>query len=103
MCAYYVLHACLTAAGPGSHCHQCQPVTGLLPHFNGHTQQHSSTWTYLTCCRRSVLPWLLLQAQGHIFINASLTEAFCMAIVEAASVGLMVVSTRVGGVPEVSA
>lgn len=39
--------------------------------------------------------------QGHIFINASLTEAFCMAIVEAASVGLLVVSTRVGGVPEV--
>jgi glycosyltransferase involved in cell wall biosynthesis len=45
--------------------------------------------------------FLPLQAQGHIFINASLTEAFCMAIVEAASVGLMVVSTRVGGVPEV--
>lgn len=42
-----------------------------------------------------------LQLQGHIFVNASLTEAFCMAIVEAASVGLMVVSTRVGGVPEV--
>ncbi|KAG1665612.1 hypothetical protein FOA52_003259 [Chlamydomonas sp. UWO 241] len=39
--------------------------------------------------------------QGHIFLNASLTEAFCMAIVEAASVGLRVVSTRVGGVPEV--
>ncbi|GAX81489.1 hypothetical protein CEUSTIGMA_g8918.t1 [Chlamydomonas eustigma] len=39
--------------------------------------------------------------QGHIFVNASLTEAFCMAIVEAASVGLTVVSTRVGGVPEV--
>ncbi len=39
--------------------------------------------------------------QGHIFLNASLTEAFCMAIVEAAAVGLVVVSTRVGGVPEV--
>eukprot|EP00878_Enallax_costatus_P023197 GHUV01024662.1.p1 GENE.GHUV01024662.1~~GHUV01024662.1.p1 ORF type:complete len:223 (+),score=76.63 GHUV01024662.1:670-1338(+) len=39
--------------------------------------------------------------QGHIFVNASLTEAFCMAIVEAASAGLLVVSTRVGGVPEV--
>ncbi|KAF8057928.1 hypothetical protein HT031_005874 [Scenedesmus sp. PABB004] len=38
--------------------------------------------------------------QGHIFVNASLTEAFCMAIVEAASAGLLVVSTRVGGVPE---
>eukprot|EP00193_Tetraselmis_chui_P015616 CAMPEP_0177781224 /NCGR_PEP_ID=MMETSP0491_2-20121128/17717_1 /TAXON_ID=63592 /ORGANISM="Tetraselmis chuii, Strain PLY429" /LENGTH=435 /DNA_ID=CAMNT_0019301237 /DNA_START=51 /DNA_END=1359 /DNA_ORIENTATION=- len=39
--------------------------------------------------------------RGHIFINASLTEAFCMAIVEAASAGLLVVATAVGGVPEV--
>jgi glycosyltransferase involved in cell wall biosynthesis len=43
-----------------------------------------------------------LQLQGQIFVNASLTEAFCMAIVEAASAGLLVVSTRVGGVPEVT-
>lgn len=39
--------------------------------------------------------------RGHIFINTSLTEAYCMAIVEAASCGLQVVSTRVGGIPEV--
>ncbi|XP_062516269.1 phosphatidylinositol N-acetylglucosaminyltransferase subunit A-like isoform X2 [Corticium candelabrum] len=39
--------------------------------------------------------------QGDIFLNTSLTEAFCIAIVEAASCGLLVVSTRVGGVPEV--
>lgn len=39
--------------------------------------------------------------RGHIFLNTSLTEAFCIAIVEAASCGLLVVSTRVGGVPEV--
>lgn len=39
--------------------------------------------------------------QGHIFLNTSLTEAFCMAIVEGASCGLQVVSTKVGGVPEV--
>lgn len=38
---------------------------------------------------------------GDIFLNSSLTEAFCMAIVEAASCGLQVVSTDVGGVPEV--
>lgn len=38
---------------------------------------------------------------GHIFLNTSLTEAYCMAIVEACSVGLHIVSTRVGGVPEV--
>lgn len=39
--------------------------------------------------------------RGHIFLNTSLTEAFCIAIVEAAACGLMVVSTNVGGVPEV--
>lgn len=39
--------------------------------------------------------------QGHIFLNTSLTEAYCMAIVEAASCGLQVVTTRVGGIPEV--
>lgn len=38
---------------------------------------------------------------GHIFLNTSLTEAYCMAIVEACSVGLHIVSTKVGGVPEV--
>uniref|UniRef100_A0A0N5APP5 phosphatidylinositol N-acetylglucosaminyltransferase n=1 Tax=Syphacia muris TaxID=451379 RepID=A0A0N5APP5_9BILA len=39
--------------------------------------------------------------RGQIFLNTSLTEAFCMSIVEAASCGLHVVSTRVGGIPEV--
>lgn len=40
-------------------------------------------------------------SSGHIFLNTSLTEAYCMAIVEACSVGLHIVSTKVGGVPEV--
>ena len=39
--------------------------------------------------------------KGSIFLNTSLTEAFCISIVEAASCGLLVVSTKVGGVPEV--
>eukprot|EP01062_Namystynia_karyoxenos_P029588 TRINITY_DN22211_c0_g1_i1.p1 TRINITY_DN22211_c0_g1~~TRINITY_DN22211_c0_g1_i1.p1 ORF type:complete len:485 (+),score=111.54 TRINITY_DN22211_c0_g1_i1:86-1540(+) len=39
--------------------------------------------------------------RGQIFVNTSLTEAFCIAILEAASCGLLVVSTGVGGVPEV--
>jgi phosphatidylinositol N-acetylglucosaminyltransferase subunit A len=39
--------------------------------------------------------------RGDIFLNTSLTEAFCISIVEAASCGLLVVSTKVGGVPEV--
>ncbi|GLT44050.1 hypothetical protein SLA2020_179680 [Shorea laevis] len=46
-------------------------------------------------CVRSVL------ISGHIFLNSSLTEGFCIAILEAASCGLLTVSTRVGGVPEV--
>lgn len=39
--------------------------------------------------------------RGHVFLNCSLTESFCIAILEAASTGLFVVSTNVGGVPEV--
>lgn len=42
-----------------------------------------------------------LLSKGQIFLNCSLTEAFCVALVEAAAVGLLVVSTNVGGVPEV--
>ncbi len=42
-----------------------------------------------------------LLAQGDIFLNSSLTEAFCMAILEAVSCGLTVVTTKVGGIPEV--
>jgi phosphatidylinositol glycan class A protein len=38
---------------------------------------------------------------GDIFLNTSLTETFCMAILEAASSGLMVVSTNVGGIHEI--
>mmetsp|Transcript_29030 Transcript_29030/g.81215 ORF Transcript_29030/g.81215 Transcript_29030/m.81215 type:complete len:462 (-) Transcript_29030:44-1429(-) len=38
--------------------------------------------------------------QGDIFLNCSLTEAFCIAIVEAACCGLRVVATDVGGVHE---
>lgn len=40
-------------------------------------------------------------ARGHIFLNCSFTESFCIAILEAAACGLFVVSTCVGGVPEV--
>lgn len=38
---------------------------------------------------------------GHIYLNASLTEAFGTVIVEAASCGLLIVTTKVGGIPEV--
>ena len=39
--------------------------------------------------------------RGHIFLNTSLTEAFCIAILEAVSCGLLCVSTNVAGIPEV--
>ena len=39
--------------------------------------------------------------QADIFLNTALTEAFCIAIVEAVRMGLLVISTDVGGVPEV--
>jgi phosphatidylinositol glycan class A protein len=39
--------------------------------------------------------------RGNVFLNCSLAESFCIAILEAASAGLFVVSTNVGGVSEV--
>ena len=36
-----------------------------------------------------------LLVEGDIFLNTSLTEAFCMAIIEAVACGLTVVSTKV--------
>ncbi|THH30564.1 hypothetical protein EUX98_g3623 [Antrodiella citrinella] len=39
--------------------------------------------------------------RGTIFMNTSLTDSFGIAILEAACAGLYVVSTRVGGVPEI--
>ncbi|GAA5905769.1 hypothetical protein JCM5296_005732 [Sporobolomyces johnsonii] len=42
-----------------------------------------------------------LLARAQIFLNSSLTEAFGIGLLEAACAGLFVISTRVGGVPEV--
>lgn len=39
--------------------------------------------------------------RGHIFINTSIAEAFCIAVLEAVACGLKVVSTNVGGIPEI--
>lgn len=39
--------------------------------------------------------------QGQIYLHPSLTEAFGTVLVEAASCGLFVVTTKVGGIPEV--
>lgn len=45
-----------------------------------------------------VFIWYILS--GILTHFSSLTEAFCIAIVEAACCGLLTVSTKVGGVPE---
>lgn len=42
-----------------------------------------------------------VMVRGHLLLHTSLTEAFGTVLVEAASCGLMIVATRVGGVPEV--
>lgn len=42
-----------------------------------------------------------VMVKGDIYLHASLTEAFGTVIVEAASCGLYVVTTKVGGIPEV--
>lgn len=42
-----------------------------------------------------------VMVQGQIYLHPSLTEAFGTVIIEAASCGLYVVTTRVGGIPEV--
>lgn len=42
-----------------------------------------------------------VMVQGDIYLHPSLTEAFGTVLVEAASCGLLVVTTRVGGIPEV--
>lgn len=42
-----------------------------------------------------------VMVRGHIYLHPSLTEAFGTVLVEAASCGLYVVCTQVGGIPEV--
>ncbi|KAK9453137.1 hypothetical protein V1511DRAFT_505741 [Dipodascopsis uninucleata] len=42
-----------------------------------------------------------VMCKGHIYLHPTLTEAFGTVLVEAASCGLLVVTTKVGGIPEV--
>ncbi len=42
-----------------------------------------------------------MMASGDIFLNTSISEAFCIAILEAAASGLYVLSTDVGGISEI--
>lgn len=42
-----------------------------------------------------------IHSSGDIFLNTSISEAFCLAILEAAACGLHVISTNVGGISEI--
>src|ERR1700761_3246679 len=71
-------------------------LLGLVKHSDVHG----------VCCVRSHGPsisrnYTQILLRGAIFLNTALTEAFGTAILEAACAGLYVVSTKVGGVPEV--
>jgi phosphatidylinositol glycan class A protein len=74
------------------------PKRGLLEEIRERQGLHDRV-TLLGSLEHSEVRDVLIQ--GHIFLNTSLTEAYCMAIVEAVSCGLQVVSTKVGGIPEV--
>ena len=45
------------------------------------------------------VPYIL--SSGDIFLNTSISEAFCIAILEAAACGLYILSTNVGGISEI--
>jgi phosphatidylinositol glycan class A protein len=55
--------------------------------------------TFLGAVRHEEIPGIL--KTGQFFVNCSLIDAFCVSIVEAAACGLFVISTDVGGIPEV--
>lgn len=74
------------------------PKKLLLEEMRERFQLHERVEILGTVPHRQVREVLV---RGHIFLNCSLTESFCIALLEAASCGLFIVSTKVGGVPEV--
>jgi phosphatidylinositol glycan class A protein len=73
----------------------------MRPHLERMTQKHglTSRVTLLGNVPHERVVDVLRRA--HVFLNCSLTESFCIAILEAACCGCLVVATGVGGVPEV--
>jgi glycosyltransferase involved in cell wall biosynthesis len=80
------------ARAHATHCYGDMPPAGSLP-ADGSNLPLLGAVAHVDVC--GVLN------RGHVFLNMSLTETFCIALLEAASCGLLVVSTCVGGVPEV--
>jgi phosphatidylinositol glycan class A protein len=73
----------------------------MRPHLERMTREHGLTArvTLLGNVPHERVVDVLRRA--HVFLNCSLTESFCIAILEAACCGCLVVATKVGGVPEV--
>lgn len=73
----------------------------MRPHLETMTEAHGLTErvTLLGNVPHARVSDVLQRA--HVFLNCSLTESFCIAILEAACCGCLVVATGVGGVPEV--
>ncbi|KAK4469226.1 hypothetical protein MN116_006800 [Schistosoma mekongi] len=74
------------------------PKRLVLEEIREQYQLHSRVSLLGSLQTHEVRPLLI---QGDIFLNTSLTESFCIAVIEALSCGLMVISTAVGGLPEV--
>ena len=86
-------------AGSGPKAIDLEQTLDSLPQQLLYTQTGQSRVVLLGSIRHEEVRSVMVG--GHLLLSTSLTEAFGTVLVEAASCGLMVVATRVGGVPEV--
>lgn len=86
-------------AGSGPKAIDLEQTLDELPPSLLYTETNQSRVTLLGSIRHEEVRDVMVR--GHMLLSTSLTEAFGTVLVEAASCGLMVVATRVGGVPEV--
>lgn len=86
-------------AGSGPQAIDLEQTLDSLPQQLVYTSSGQSRVVLLGSIRHEEVRDVMVR--GHLLLSTSLTEAFGTVMVEAASCGLMVVATRVGGVPEV--
>lgn len=86
-------------AGSGPQAIDLEQTLDSLPQGLVYTPSGQSRVVLLGSIRHEEVRNVMIR--GHLLLSTSLTEAFGTVLVEAASCGLMVVATRVGGVPEV--
>lgn len=86
-------------AGSGPQAVDLEQTLDSLPQQLIYTPNGQSRVVLLGSIRHEEVRNVMIR--GHMLLSTSLTEAFGTVLVEAASCGLMVVATRVGGVPEV--